>query len=167
MATRTLVLIRHAKAGEGPVDLERPLAPRGLRDAQAVGRWLAKIGVHPDLVVLSPAVRARQTWDGAAAALQVSPKTVVDDRIYDNAVDELLEIVRETPDDVSTLVLVGHNPSFGEFAHQLDDEQGDADARHEVLAGFPTSAVAIFDVAGWPDVAPHGGTLRHCAAPRG
>ena len=167
MATRMLVLIRQAKAGKGPVDAERTLTPRGQRDAGAVGVWLAQLGVVPDRVVVSPAARARQTWAGAAAALPGTPDPVADDRIYDNAVDELLEIVRETPDDVSTLVLVGHNPSFGEFAHQLDDERGDADARQEVLAGFPTSAVAVFDVADWPDVAPRGGTLRHCAVPRG
>jgi phosphohistidine phosphatase len=168
MATRTLVLIRHAKAADGVVDVERPLAPRGVRDAQAIGVWLAEIGVVPDLVVVSPAVRARQTWDAAAASLPGSPRTVIDDRIYDNAVDELLDIVHETPDEVGSLALVGHNPSFGELAYQLDDEAGDPEARQDVLAGFPTSAVAVFDISGaWRDVRLHGGTLRHCAAPRG
>jgi len=80
----------------------------------------------------------------------------------------LLEMVHETPEDVRTLVLVGHNPSFGELAYQLDDEVGDPEPRQEVLAGFPTSAVAVFEVSGpWSELSLKSGTLRHCVAPRG
>lgn len=165
---RTLVLIRHAKAADGAVDIDRPLAPRGVRDARAIGKWLAAAGIAPDRVVVSPARRARQTWEGAAAQLKVSPAPVIDDRIYDNTVDALLEIVRAAPDEVHALVLVGHNPSFGEFAHGLDDGSGDADARHELAAGFPTSAVAVFEVpAGWTELGPGRGVLTALAAPRG
>jgi phosphohistidine phosphatase len=166
MATRTLVLIRHAKAADGPVDIERSLTTRGRRDARAVSDWLAKLGVAPERVVVSPAARARQTWAEAAAALPGVGEPVVDDRIYDNALDVLLDIVHETPDDVRTLVLVGHNPSVGELAYRLDDGAGDRG--NEMLGGFPTSAVAVFEVSvPWSDLAPQGATLRHCAAPRG
>lgn len=168
MATRTLVLIRHAKSADGSVDIERTLTGRGMRDARAIGAWLAETGIMPDRVVVSPAVRARQTWDAAAAALPDPPEPQIDDRIYDNALDALLEIVHETPEQVRTLALVGHNPSFGDFAYQLDDESGDPEPRQEVLAGFPTSAVAVFEVPGaWSELELHAATLRHCVAPRG
>lgn len=168
MAERRLVLIRHAKAADGSVDIERPLAPRGVKDARAIGAWLVAAGVVPDRVVISPALRARQTWDGAAARLSASPEPAVDDRIYDNYVEALLEIVQETPGDVATLVLVGHNPSFVELAYQLDDGTGHPDARQDLVAGFPTSAVAVFELpALWPDVSYRGAILRGFAAPRG
>jgi phosphohistidine phosphatase SixA len=63
---------------------------------------------------------------------------------------------------------VGHNPSFGELAHGLDDGAGAPDARRELRSGFPTSAVAVFELlAGWPDAALGHGTLTAFAAPRG
>lgn len=163
-----LVVIRHAKAGEAPRDIERPLTERGQRDAAAIGNWLNKQGVAPDRVVVSPAVRAMQTWSGAAAQLEQAPEPVIDARIYDNTVDLLLDIVSETPEDVQCLVLVGHNPAFAALAYELDDKRGDADARGEMSAAFPTSAVAVFDLNGpWSAVAADAGTLTAFAAPRG
>lgn len=168
MASRTLVLIRHAKSAEGSVDLDRTLAPRGRRDADAIGEWLVAAGIVPDRVVVSPAVRAQQTWEHAAARLSESPDPVLDERIYDNEFGALRDVVHDTPDDVQTLVLVGHNPSFGEFAYRIEDGDGDPDARQELLAGYPTSGVAVFDLAvGWAGVDTGTATLRSFAAPRG
>jgi phosphohistidine phosphatase len=166
---RTLVLVRHAKSeAEGPTDAARTLARRGQRDARAVGRWLEEQGVAPDRVVVSPAVRARQTWERAAAALADAPDPDIDDRIYENEEDALLQVINETPDDVQTLVLVGHNPSFAALAYDLDDGGGDSEARQELLAGFPTSATAVFETPGdWADVRPRSLRLVAFAAPRG
>lgn len=159
---RTLILIRHAKAGDGDRDIDRPLTPRGHADATAVGRALAAVEFVPDRVVVSPARRAQETWVDAEAELPGGPRTVVDDeRVYDNDVDLLLEIVRETPDDVATLVLVGHNPSFGDLALSL----GSHEARRD---GFPTAACAGFEITGpWTDAAPATARPRWFAVPRG
>jgi phosphohistidine phosphatase len=163
-----LVVIRHAKAGEAPLDIERPLTERGLRDASAIGVWLHAQGVAPDRVVVSPARRATQTWFAAAAELHHPPEPLIDERIYENTMDLLLEIVSETPEGVHTLVLVGHNPAFAALALELDDGVGDAQARKEMHARFPTSAVAVFDLAGsWSAVEAEAGTLVAFAAPRG
>lgn len=163
-----LVVIRHAKAGEAPSDIERPLTGRGRRDAAAIGKWLRAVDIAPDRVVVSPAVRAQQTWQHAAGPLAKTPEPVIDDRIYANEVELLRDVVRETAADVGTLVLVGHNPSFGAFALDLDDGEGDSQARRDLLAGFPTSAVAVFDLAGpWTDARPRAGRLTAFAAPRG
>jgi phosphohistidine phosphatase len=164
---RVLVLVRHAKSGEGPVDIERELNPRGLRDREAIGRWLHERGIAPDRVLVSPAARARLTWAGAAAHVP-APEPVVDERIYDNDEEVLLDIVRETPADVRALVLVGHNPSFGQLAYDLDDGTGEDAVRRELHAGFPTSAVAVFELDGeWPAAARNGLRLTGYAVPRG
>jgi phosphohistidine phosphatase len=168
VAAGTLVLIRHAKAADGAVDAERPLAPRGRRDAAAVGEWLAELGIAPDRVVVSPALRARETWERAAARLSAAPDPVLDGRIYENEMDALLEVIRETPDQTGTLVLVGHNPSFGQLAYDLDDGTGDEEARQELLAGYPTSAVAVYESpADWAEVRARSLRLAAFAAPRG
>jgi phosphohistidine phosphatase len=165
--SRVLVLIRHAKSAEGPVDIERELNPRGMRDRGAVGQWLQGQAITPDRVVVSPAARARLTWAGAAPFV-TAPEPEIDERIYDNDADLLLDIVRETPAEVRTVVLVGHNPSFGSLASSLDDGSGNADARQDLLTGFPTSAVAVFELDGeWPDAAPRALRLIAHAVPRG
>jgi phosphohistidine phosphatase len=164
---RTLVLIRHAKSADGPDDVERELNPRGLRDRGAVGQWLQQQGIAPDRVVVSPAQRARLTWAGAAAHVD-APEPVIDGRIYDNDADVLLEVIVETPDEVRTLALVGHNPSFGSLAYDLDDGTGDDEARQDLLTGFPTSATAIFEFDGdWAGVRRRSLRLVAYAAPRG
>jgi len=141
------VLIRHAKAADGPVDADRPLTERGRRHAAAIGSWLTRAELVPDRVVVSPARRAAQTWKRAAAALRAGPHPVVDERIYDNTVETLLEVLRETPEDERTVAVVGHNPSIGELACVLDDGQGSPEARNEIDAGFRAGGVAVFTVA--------------------
>jgi phosphohistidine phosphatase len=164
--TARLVVIRHAKAGEAPRDIERPLTDRGLRDARAIGDWLRSIEVTPGRVVVSPARRARETWREAAGRLSGVPEPMIDDRIYENTVEDLLEIVHETPASVQTLALVGHNPSFAALAYELDDGEGDRDATRDLRAGFPTSATAVFEVTSWAD-AESTARLTAFAAPRG
>jgi phosphohistidine phosphatase len=169
MTTRRLVLVRHAKAAShGGVDLERPLAHRGLTDATALGQWIAGQGIVADHVVVSPARRAAQTWALASAELPAAAPHVIDGRIYDNTLDDLLAVVRETPPGVGTLILVGHNPSMLGLALTLDDGAGDLAARRELSDGYPTSGVAVFTVVrDWSDVDAGTGTLAGFAAPRG
>jgi phosphohistidine phosphatase len=162
---RVLVLIRHAKAAEGDVDRERPLARRGIREAPEIGRWLADRQLVPDRVVVSPARRARQTWERAASGLAGSPEVVQDERVYDNSVEALLAVVRDTPDSVGTLAVVGHNPGIQDFAISFDDGTGDGSARHDVTGKYPTGGLAVFTVGDpWSRAAV--GTLTAFAAPR-
>lgn len=158
--TRRLVLIRHAKAGDGAVDHERPLAARGHSDATDIGRWLADRGIEPDRVVVSTARRTRQTWALVCAELASPSEPEFDERIYYNIVDDLLDVVRETPAARNTVVLVGHNPAVQEFAIFLDDGAGDAEIRRRVHGKFPTSAVAIIDFdGGWGELDTGAGPL--------
>jgi phosphohistidine phosphatase len=157
---RRLLLVRHAKAGDAPVDADRPLTRRGERQAAAIGSWLAESRLVPDVAVVSPARRAAQTWERAAAQLGAPPEPVVEPRIYVNTVEAVLAAVRETDDDVQTLAVVGHNPSIGQLAYDLDDGEGHPEARRDLEQGFPTAAVAVFTLATpFSEVAPQTGTL--------
>lgn len=163
------MLIRHAKAADaqGP-DEARSLAPRGISDAQAMGRWLAAHDIAPDLVTVSPATRARQTWDVASGSLGATPSVDLDARIYDNTVEAVLAVVTETDDSIATLALVGHNPSVHALAVRLDDGQGETSRRAALADGYPTAAIAVFDVPGsWAELASGTGLLRDFVVARG
>jgi phosphohistidine phosphatase len=163
---RRLVVIRHAQAADGAPDIDRPLTEAGARQAAAIGTWLEQSGLVPGRVVVSPARRAAQTWQAVAARLDVA--AITDERMYENTVEALLAIVRETPEDVGILALVGHNPSVGELVRALDDGQGNPSARDGSGAGFPTGAVAVFILAAPFDaIEPGAGTLTDLAVPAG
>jgi phosphohistidine phosphatase len=163
---RRLLMIRHAQAADAPVDRDRPLTAQGARNAAAIGSWLQANGYAPGRAVVSPAVRTRQTWERVAEASAPGLAPDVDERIYDNTVDAVLSAITETPGDLQTLVVVGHNPSVGELAFALDDGEGDPDAERKLHAGFPTGAVAVFEVAGsFADLAPDAATLTAFEVP--
>lgn len=135
MSERTLILLRHAKSdwsGDHP-DLDRPLAQRGRRQAPETGRWLNANIDRLDLAVVSPAVRARSTWELVLSELDVAPPTRTDVRVYAATASELLSVVRDVSDDVGTVVLVGHNPGLEDLVHGLTDE----------WVSLPTSALAV------------------------
>ncbi|MFF3205318.1 SixA phosphatase family protein [Streptomyces sp. NPDC002962] len=168
---RRLVVLRHAKSAwpEGVPDHERPLAPRGLRDAPAAGRALAEAGRVPDLALCSTAARARGTWELAAAEWETPPPPVrFDPRLYGAVVRELLEVVHETPAEVGTLLLVGHNPGLEELVLDLAGD-GPGEVLDEVRLKFPTSAIAVLAWygTGWRSLAPGTALLTSMTVPRG
>jgi phosphohistidine phosphatase len=167
---RHLLVLRHAKSAwpDGVADHERPLAPRGRRDAPAAGRALAEADLLPDLAVCSTAVRARQTWELASAQWGTPPPVRLDARVYAADVVELLAVVHETPAEVDTLLLVGHNPGLEELVLDLAGDSLD-DALDEVRLKFPTSAIAVLAWRGtdWHDLAPGTALLTDVIVARG
>jgi len=151
---RRLVLVRHAEAADAAVDADRPLTASGARRAAAIGDWLLEHAPAPERVLVSPARRTVQTWARAGGA-----PPVLEPRIYEATVEELLAVVRETPDEVQQLAVVGHNPSISELAAVLDDGHGDAAARRGFRFGFPTGGVAVFTL-GTPFAATAPGAAR-------
>lgn len=135
---RTLFLVRHAKSswdGVGLPDEERPLADRGKRDAPMMGKRLAKRQVKPDLILSSPARRARSTAEIIANELDYSAKDiVVDDRLYATGAETLRAVIGEISDKHKCVMLFGHNPEFTDLAHRLSNE----------VTLMPTCAVAQF-----------------------
>lgn len=159
-STHTLILLRHAKSAWPPdtPDARRPLAERGRRDAPAVGRWLRAHITAIDRVVCSPAMRAVQTWDLAAAQLATTPPTGLDERLYGASVDCLLAVTQELPPEASTAVLVGHNPGLEDFLTLLTG----------AVEPLKTSAVAVITApSSWAETGPDSATLQTLATPRG
>ena len=150
----TLVVIRHAKAEQvAATDLERDLTGRGRSDAAAAGKWLAAAGVRPDHALVSAAPRAAQTWDALAEGGGWSLDADLDDGLYSAGPDTALDLVRALDEKCACAVIVGHNPTMAVVAQLLDDGEGDIEAGNAMAVGFPTSAVAVFEVAGaWADL---------------
>ncbi len=159
--TRALILLRHAKSAWplGIPDAQRPLADRGRRDAPAVGRWLREHVSAIDRVVCSPAVRAAQTWELAAAQLAPAPQVRHDDRLYDAYAADLLTVTQELPDRASTAVLVGHNPGLEDFLTLLTGVQE--------LLKTSTIAVIAAPADSWSATVAHSCFLEALATPRG
>ena len=170
----TLVLLRHAKSAWPDVaDHDRPLAPRGIRAAPVMGRWLRDAGLVPDQVLCSTARRARETWQFAQEGLAATPPVTFDRRIYDAAAADLLALIREAPSAAGTLLLIGHNPGFGDLAVLLAAPTGagpgsaGAGDLERMRAKFPTAAVAVLRSAGtWPELAPGRARLTAFVTPR-
>lgn len=157
---RELVILRHAKSDwpAGVLDEERPLAPRGRRDAPAAGRWLREHVSAFGLVLCSPATRARQTWQLVRPELAGAPESRHDERLYGATVPTLTSVVRELPGQVNTVLLVGHNPGLEDFVTMLSGEQ----------CTLKTASIAVLGGSGdWIDVAPGWASLERTAKPRG
>ncbi|MET7287274.1 histidine phosphatase family protein [Streptomyces sp. NPDC005573] len=167
---RRLVVLRHAKSAwpEGVPDARRPLAPRGLRDAPAAGRALAEADWLPDLALCSTAVRARRTWDLASAQWGTPPPVRHDPRLYAASVPGLLQVVHETPSEVETLLLVGHNPELRQLVLELSGDALD-DTLERVHEKFPTSAIALltWHGTGWPALTTGSALLTALTVARG
>src|SRR5690349_11674029 len=141
---RRLMLMRHAKA-EIPMgrDIDRALAPRGRKAAPLIGKYLKDELLLPDLALVSPARRTRETWDLVRRDLgQVDARE--DSRIYEASKDGLLAMAREVASGIRTLLMIGHNPAMGELARLLVGH-GDRYAFARLSQSFPTSALAVID----------------------
>lgn len=154
----TLVLVRHAKSdwSGGHPDRARPLAERGRRQAPEAGRWLRAAIGEIDLAVVSPAERARRTWELVSVELGQGPPTRIEERVYAASATELLGVVRELSDDLRVVVLVGHNPGLEGLVRRLTGE----------TVAMKTSAVAVVDVPGeWGSAGEEWAALRTAGRP--
>ena len=163
---RTLLLMRHAKSDypAGVPDHDRPLAPRGERDADAAATWMAAAFPRLDEVAVSPARRAQQTWARVAARVQAG--TVREDsRIYEDWGSGLRDVLAAFSEEASLALVVGHNPGIEEFALSLG-QGGDPSARARLMTKYPTSGITVLLVPGsWER--PGAVELAAFAVPRG
>ncbi|TDB75371.1 histidine phosphatase family protein [Micromonospora sp. KC723] len=171
--TRSLVLLRHAKAenpGTGP-DMDRRLTARGHADAAAAGAWLARHRLLPDVVLCSAARRTRQTWHDVALGMTGSPPEggpagtfpVVryETAAYEAQPEDLVELIRSVDPAAATVLLVAHNPGISLLSALLDPQRADPD-------GLRTTDLVVHRPAtSWRDLAVDGAEITHRHTARG
>jgi phosphohistidine phosphatase len=165
-----LMLLRHAsskKADLGMPDLDRALNARGRKDAAKIGAYMAHHALLPDRVVVSPARRARETWEYVSTAFSALPPVDYDDRLYEGGPDAILAVIKETDPSIRSLLIIGHNPGLHETARLLI-AAGDVEPRERLNEALPTAGLAIIDfpVDDWRKVRPHHGRLKVFVSPR-
>ena len=167
---RTLLLLRHAKSDYPPGvgDHERPLAPRGEREARLAGDWLRAHAPAVDAVLCSTATRTRETL---ARARVDAPVNYVD-RLYDATpgavIDEISSVESRFGADVETLLVVGHEPTMSAVALGLATADGsNTTAAERISTKFPTSAIAVLRTGEpWDELALSGAALVSFHVPR-
>jgi len=171
---RRLMLLRHAKTeNDAPSgrDQDRRLDNRGRRDGAEIGGWIGRHPPFPDLVLVSHAIRAHQTWEVAGEAMKdlvPEPQVQLLPELYGADPTQLLEIVRDaSATDPQRLMLVGHNPGMHELALALAGS-GDTAGRKALADNLPTSGLAVFDfeIDDWADVAFRRGRLVAFVSPK-
>jgi phosphohistidine phosphatase len=143
---KTVTLFRHAKSGDkdnpNVADIDRPLADRGLKAAPKMGMALRDRGVRPDLILCSPSVRTRQTLALAQAlAWDKPPETRFEKKLYEATAQTLLKLVKEAPDNVGHVMLIGHNPGLQDLAVSLAAPGPD---REKLMQKLPTASAVSF-----------------------
>jgi len=160
------LLMRHAKSDypAGVVDRERPLAPRGVREARLAGEWLRSSAPSIDAVLCSTATRTRETL--ARTGLD-APVTFAD-RLYDAVPGTVIDEINGVEDDVATLLVIGHEPAMSDVALGLAGSSGSSRAAFErISTKFPTSAIAVLRIdSPWRDLTPGGAALLAFHVPR-
>ena len=162
---RKLVLMRHAKSDypHGVADHDRPLAPRGEREAALAGEWLRANVAPIGAVLCSSATRTRQTLGLAAVD---APVTYLD-ALYGASPGTMIAQINGADDDVSTLLVVGHEPTVSHVALGLAAPDSDRHAAERIAEKFPTSGIAVLRVPGsWAQLELGGAELVTFHVPR-
>ena len=159
---KTLLVMRHAKSDWGAAsgdDHERVLARRGIKAARKVGRFLTDSGTTPDLVLSSTAVRALTTAELAAESGEWGCEIITSRDLYASGPERVLDVVRETGNEVDRLLIAGHEPTWSTLVTWLI---GGGRVR------MPTAAVACLDLphGDWIDLAPATCELRWLVTPK-
>jgi phosphohistidine phosphatase len=171
--TKRLFVLRHAKSSwDEPTrdDHERPLAPRGRRAASVLAEHLKANGIHPVLVLCSTSRRTRETLVGIAAG----GEHLIERELYSASGQELLERLRRVPEEVSSVMVIGHNPAMQTLVLKLaaaGDRNGggggDGAALSEVQSKFPTGALATLTFGGaWSELSPGCARLEGFVRPK-
>lgn len=154
---RRLIIMRHGKSSwdnAGLSDIERPLKPRGVRDAALVGKELVSKKITPELLISSPATRAKDTAIIVAQHLSYDTQSLqIDPSIYGADVSGILRMLGNVIGDPGSIMIFGHNPTFTQLINHLQDEW---------LDNLPTSGCFGFDldIDSWSEIA--GCSSRKC-----
>jgi phosphohistidine phosphatase len=171
MPTKRLFLLRHAKSSwddPGQDDHDRPLAPRGRRAVQVIGDHLRANKIAPALVLCSTSRRTRETLDG----VRPGGEQLIEPELYGADASAVLERLRRVPDEIDSVMVIGHNPAMQVLVLRLAAAAGPAAATgSELLAAvqrkFPTGALATLEFeCGWSELAPDTARLSAFVRPK-
>ena len=158
---KTLFLLRHAKSSwndERLQDFDRQLNSRGRKAAESIAGFMNQKKVAPELVLSSPAIRARETIDIVYKAARLRSELRYDQRIYDAGPLRLLEVISEVEEDKNRVLLVGHNPGLEGLLEILAES-----AEHMATCSL---ARIDFKVTKWNKVLEAKGTLEWIVKPK-
>ena len=160
-----LILTRHAKSSWDDITLrdhERPLNERGIDAAIKIGSWLSRHGYVPKLVLCSSAVRTRETWKQVSAYFPKPNQTIFMHELYRANWKQMFEYL--TYAHASPIMMIGHNPSTAELAHQLVRST----PLHHQFFRYPTAATLVckFPTSSWAKVTPGSGEVLDFVIPR-
>jgi phosphohistidine phosphatase len=163
----TLYLLRHAKSSWDQPELsdsERPLSPRGRDAAPLVGRYMRSQGYVPDLILCSPAVRARQTLE---LAVSTTDARIIDGLYNFGDGTGLIHIIAREGGTSASVLVIGHNPSIAGAAALLVGKGASAD-HNRMARKYPTAGLAViqFDLNSWSKIAAGKGRLARFVRPR-
>lgn len=137
---KTLYLVRHAKSSWDDLsmnDLDRPLNTRGKKDAPHMGKLLANMNIKPDLLLSSPAKRAKTTAFAMAEPLgKAKTEVQLNDDLYHASAGELIKVISAVDDSVNSLMLFGHNPGLTFLANRFSPG---------IIDNIPTTGVVCFE----------------------
>jgi phosphohistidine phosphatase len=166
MATRQLFVLRHAKSSwddPGLDDHERPLAPRGQRAAKVLREHLKGSGIEPALVLCSSSRRTRETLEG----VHPGGEQLIESELYGADAGGLIERLRRVPDDVPSVMVIGHNPAVQVLVLRLAAGAGDDSGLADVRRKFPTGALAALEIdCGWSELQPGCARLSSFVSPK-
>lgn len=158
-----IFLNRHAKSDwnhPGLNDFERPLNNRGMKDAPMMGLRLHENETGIELIISSPAKRAITTANIMAEKLNYPLKNIRQEpTIYDAGVRDLLKLINNLDDELSSVLMFGHNPGFTDLADYLTGSG---------ILNIPTCGICkiSFDLNSWKEVSAHTGHLVYFDFPK-
>jgi len=167
---KRLFLLRHAKSDWGNptlTDHDRPLNERGRTAITAMGRYMGANDLIPDMVWCSTATRARETFIRWYDEFPETPLVEYRKILYMAGVERLLSVLSQSEDGYSSVMMIGHNPGFHQFALMMASS-GEASLRDQLDLKYPTATLSVIDlnIDRWRDVSLGGGKLTHFITPK-
>ncbi len=167
MPMRRLILMRHGKSSwDDPdqADHDRPLDERGRLASTLMGAWISERGLMPDAVLVSDAVRARETLE--ALSLDDGVKVKKRPKLYHADPPAILDVLRGAP-KAETVLAIGHEPGLGLFLRKVVSGEPRAGCRR-AFEKFPTAAIAVleFDAEDWGSVDFGGASFTQFVRPK-
>jgi phosphohistidine phosphatase len=163
-----LIIMRHAKSdwgAEHECDFDRPLSVRGRKEAELMARWSSEQTFIPDIILSSPALRAKETTHIICNILGINLSTIIwEKEIYDASTGDLLKVIERNANDINTMLMIDHNPGMDTLLCFLSKNDPKLTASGKIMT---TSALAILSYQkGLIKTEPQSATLKCLMRPK-